>query len=195
MDNRFMNRAGFRRGAALAVAAPCASRAELQSRRRPPRRLEEIVVTAQKRSENLQNVPIAITAFTAESLESRGIQTLQQISNLTPNVNLDGGAPFLRRQLDALGLHPRHRSRRFRVQSRPRCRRVPGWRIPRPYHRRQPESARRGAHRNSQGSAGHRCLAATPSAARSTSSRILPARSLRSRGRRRSAPYDVTTSQ
>ena len=29
--------------------------------------LEEIVVTAQKRSENVQNVPIAITAFTAET--------------------------------------------------------------------------------------------------------------------------------
>jgi iron complex outermembrane receptor protein len=35
--------------------------------------LEEIVVTAQKRSENIQNVPIAITAFTAETLRSKGL--------------------------------------------------------------------------------------------------------------------------
>jgi iron complex outermembrane recepter protein len=56
--------------------------------------LEEIVVTAQKRSENLQNVPIAITAFTAEAMQSRGITDLRGLSNLTPNVNLDAGAPF-----------------------------------------------------------------------------------------------------
>src|SRR5271169_943952 len=32
--------------------------------------LEEVVVTAQRRSENIQNVPIAITAYTAEVLQS-----------------------------------------------------------------------------------------------------------------------------
>src|SRR5258708_11335922 len=56
--------------------------------------LEEIVVTAQKRSENIQNVPIAITAFTAETLRSKNLTDLHSLSNLTPNVNLDGGAPF-----------------------------------------------------------------------------------------------------
>src|SRR5271170_2736896 len=94
MDNSFMNRAEFRRGAALAVAGALYIASGIALAAAATEGLEEIVVTAQKRSENLQNVPIAITAFTAESLESRGIQTLQQISNLTPNVNLDGGAPF-----------------------------------------------------------------------------------------------------
>jgi iron complex outermembrane receptor protein len=56
--------------------------------------LEEIVVTAQKRSENVQKVPIAITAFTAETIQSKGLDNLHALSNLTPNVNLDGGAPF-----------------------------------------------------------------------------------------------------
>src|SRR5271170_3318166 len=56
--------------------------------------LAEIVVTAQKRSENIQNVPIAITAFTAETLRSKGLTDIHSLSNLTPNVNLDGGAPF-----------------------------------------------------------------------------------------------------
>ena len=59
-----------------------------------PTSLEEIVVTAQKRSENVQNVPIAITAFTAETLQSKGLNDIHSLSNLTPNVNLDGGAPF-----------------------------------------------------------------------------------------------------
>src|SRR5450631_3871736 len=56
--------------------------------------LEEITVTAQKRSENIQNVPIAVTAFTAEVLQQKGISDIHGLSNLTPNVNLDAGAPF-----------------------------------------------------------------------------------------------------
>ncbi len=56
--------------------------------------MEEIVVTAEKRSENIQNVPIAITAFTADTLRSKDLSDIHSLSNLTPNVNLDGGAPF-----------------------------------------------------------------------------------------------------
>jgi iron complex outermembrane recepter protein len=60
----------------------------------PSAGLEEIVVTAERRSENLQSVPIAITAFTTESLHSRNLTDIHALSNLTPSVNLDAGAPF-----------------------------------------------------------------------------------------------------
>lgn len=56
--------------------------------------LEEVVVTAQKREQNIQNVPIAISAFTAETLQQKGITDINALSNLTPNVNLDASAPF-----------------------------------------------------------------------------------------------------
>jgi iron complex outermembrane receptor protein len=56
--------------------------------------LEEIVVTAQKRAENVQTVPIAITAFTSQELQDRGVVDIHSISNMTPNVNLDAGSPF-----------------------------------------------------------------------------------------------------
>ena len=56
--------------------------------------LEEITVTAQRRSENAQNVPIAISAFTAEALQSRLLVDVTAIGKLSPGVNLDGGAPF-----------------------------------------------------------------------------------------------------
>ena len=56
--------------------------------------LEEIVVTAERRSENIQNVPIAVTAFTAESLQQRNLGDIHALSNLSPSVNLDSGAPF-----------------------------------------------------------------------------------------------------
>jgi iron complex outermembrane receptor protein len=56
--------------------------------------IETVVVTAEKRAENIQSVPIAITAFTAADLQTKNITDLHGLSNLTPNVNLDGGSPF-----------------------------------------------------------------------------------------------------
>jgi iron complex outermembrane receptor protein len=56
--------------------------------------LAEITVTAQKRSQDLQQVPIAITPFSEESLRSKGITDLHQLSGLIPNVNLDQGSVF-----------------------------------------------------------------------------------------------------
>ena len=52
--------------------------------------LEEIVVTAQKRAENLQDVPISITAMSGESLASFGFENAVQISQQVPNFNVDG---------------------------------------------------------------------------------------------------------
>lgn len=50
--------------------------------------LEEIVVTAQRREQNLQEVPTAITAYSAVELEQRGIQTLVDIEKSTPNTQM-----------------------------------------------------------------------------------------------------------
>lgn len=56
--------------------------------------LQEIVVTAEKRSENIQEVPISITAFSETELRSKGLTDIHSLSSLTPNVNLDEGSPF-----------------------------------------------------------------------------------------------------
>lgn len=48
--------------------------------------LEEIVVTAQRRSENLQDTPISISALTAETIENAGIGRLEDFSTALPNV-------------------------------------------------------------------------------------------------------------
>src|SRR5882672_3712504 len=56
--------------------------------------LEEVVVTAQKREQNVQNVPIAISAFTTETLRQKGVTDIHSLTNITPNVNLDAGSPF-----------------------------------------------------------------------------------------------------
>ena len=56
--------------------------------------LQEIVVTAQKRAENVQDVPIAITTFNDSELKSHGIVDVQGLARLTPNVNIDSTSPF-----------------------------------------------------------------------------------------------------
>ena len=48
--------------------------------------LEEIVVTARRRAENLQDTPISITAFTERGLLAMGVQNISQISAFTPNL-------------------------------------------------------------------------------------------------------------
>ncbi len=48
--------------------------------------LEDIVVTAQRRSETVQTVPIAITAFSSASLESKNVQSTLQLIQYVPNL-------------------------------------------------------------------------------------------------------------
>lgn len=49
----------------------------------------DIVVTAQKRSENVQDVPIAISALGSQFLESRGIDSIDKLGAVAPNVKIE----------------------------------------------------------------------------------------------------------
>ncbi len=59
--------------------------------------LEEVVVTAQKRTESLQDVPIAVTAISGEKIVEAGIIDLQDLTSYVPNVVMfnspGGGSP------------------------------------------------------------------------------------------------------
>ena len=50
--------------------------------------IEEVVVTAQKRAEDVQDVPISISTFSGEFLEDSGIHDLQELGNFTPDLTL-----------------------------------------------------------------------------------------------------------
>ncbi len=53
----------------------------------PASAFEEIIVTAQKRSQNIQDVPISMSAFTSSGLEAIGAESLEDIAARTPNFN------------------------------------------------------------------------------------------------------------
>lgn len=51
-------------------------------------RLDDIVVTAEKREENLQNVPISITAMSGETLTATGISNVEDLQFFVPGVTI-----------------------------------------------------------------------------------------------------------
>ncbi len=61
--------------------------AEPASATRPAPRLDEVIVTAQKRAEDIQDVPIAMSALGEEELELKGIGNMNEVQLVTPNVS------------------------------------------------------------------------------------------------------------
>ncbi|QMW22689.1 TonB-dependent receptor [Sandaracinobacteroides saxicola] len=55
--------------------------------------LDDIIVTAQKRSENLQDVPISVQAFGTKKIEQLGIANFQDYAKLLPSVSFQSAAP------------------------------------------------------------------------------------------------------
>ena len=53
--------------------------------------LEEVVVTAQKRSQSAQEVPIAITAMSAEDMRSAGVFDASDLTDVNPSISFDTG--------------------------------------------------------------------------------------------------------
>ncbi|PXA86865.1 TonB-dependent receptor [Nostoc sp. 3335mG] len=51
-----------------------------------PRSVDEIIVTAQKRSENLQNVPIVVTTVTRQLLQDTGVKDIKDLALLAPGL-------------------------------------------------------------------------------------------------------------
>ncbi len=49
--------------------------------------LEEIIVTAQKRAQSIQDVPISISAFSSSSLEQRGVNNVSDLQNFVPGLH------------------------------------------------------------------------------------------------------------
>jgi iron complex outermembrane receptor protein len=55
--------------------------------------IQEIVVTAQRRSESIEDVPITIQAITGEQLKQLNVQTFDDFLKYTPNVTYSGNGP------------------------------------------------------------------------------------------------------
>lgn len=72
----------------LTVASYAAAQTPPAPEPEPAVGLEEIVVTAQKREESLQDTPISVVAFTSQDLENRGIGSVVDLRSSVPNLQL-----------------------------------------------------------------------------------------------------------
>ncbi|MDB5446439.1 MAG: hypothetical protein JWQ97_1756, partial [Phenylobacterium sp.] len=79
-----------------ATAAPLVLAAgQAAAQQNPPPRgnnvlIGEIVVTAQKRVENIQDVPLAVSAYSGEQMRAMNIQDATRIVDLVPNFKAGG---------------------------------------------------------------------------------------------------------
>jgi iron complex outermembrane recepter protein len=73
-------------GSAVSAAPPAAANASGDQ-------IQEIIVTAQRRSESMQNVPISMEAFTGQALQQLNIQTFDDYIKYLPNVTSANNGP------------------------------------------------------------------------------------------------------
>jgi iron complex outermembrane receptor protein len=77
--------------ALLASAMPiCSLAASPAVLAQDPPVFEEVIVTAQKREQNIFEVPVAISAFSADTIERQGITDLVDVGKFVPNLNVTG---------------------------------------------------------------------------------------------------------
>ncbi len=70
---------------AIAIAASTLSSLNVQAETFT---LEEVIVTAQKRAQSLQDVPISVSALSGDKLDEVGLQRFDQLSTYIPNFNV-----------------------------------------------------------------------------------------------------------
>jgi iron complex outermembrane recepter protein len=75
-------------GAGLATAATTAS---AQGNAPVAGDLQEVIVTARKRDETVQDAPLSIQAFSAAQIEDRGVQSLADLSKFAPGLTYNQG--------------------------------------------------------------------------------------------------------
>ena len=77
--------------------------ADGEKKRSSSRLIEEVMVTAQKREENQQDVAIAISAFSGDRLEAQGVETTIDLQLVTPSLTMTTTAGFTLIYLRGIG--------------------------------------------------------------------------------------------
>jgi iron complex outermembrane receptor protein len=81
---------GMSSAAALALAPALAQTAPPAPAATPADNgVQQVIVTVRKRTERLQDVPLSITALSAETLEDAGVKNIQDLSRLTPGLTVN----------------------------------------------------------------------------------------------------------
>src|SRR3984957_19115196 len=86
---------------AASLCYPAYGRAQTSQSDTP---IEEIVVTAQRRRENLQDVPLTVQAFSAQALESSGVTNAADLARVVPGMTMPTSAGYTLPHLRGVGI-------------------------------------------------------------------------------------------
>ena len=104
--------------AAMLFADATAILKPAQAQGRSSALIEEIVVTARKREENLQDAPITVSAFTGDALDFRGVTDIGKLDQFVDNLTDEQYTIFANYQ-DGFGFTQQtfHRGREWYIQA------------------------------------------------------------------------------
>ncbi len=86
--------------ASILLASPMVASAQSQD----DYRVSEVVVTAQKRAENVQDVPVSVTAFSGATLKAAGVQDIRDLRRITPNLMIATSAQTANTRIQIRGV-------------------------------------------------------------------------------------------
>lgn len=81
-------------GGVSAQVVPTAEPVQASTDVEPAAHLDEVIVTAQRRRERLEDVPMAVVALSAETLEKSGVTGIHELSRITPGVQVNFGGGY-----------------------------------------------------------------------------------------------------
>jgi iron complex outermembrane receptor protein len=90
--------------ATLAIGGNAAAQTAGATPTAPRENLDEIVVTAQRRRENLQEVPITVTAVSANALAAAGVTNTADLVNVIPGLTIPTSAGYALPHLRGIGI-------------------------------------------------------------------------------------------
>ena len=79
----------MKRALALAVAIASPAVAQVSESEKAVRQVEEVVVTAQRRAESMQDVPVAVTAASSEDMALAQVDSIGNIQAISPSIKFD----------------------------------------------------------------------------------------------------------
>ncbi len=88
-------------GAILGVSNT--TRAQTTADAAKPAEVSEVVVTAQRRSERIQDVPITVAAISAETMKTAGVESVQDLSTVVPGLQIGDAVGFATPHLRGVG--------------------------------------------------------------------------------------------
>jgi len=75
------------------TATPAIARAQVPTGETGFVGIEEVIVTARKREESVQNTPVSMVAVGAEGLKARSVDSFGRLGEVAPNIEINGGIP------------------------------------------------------------------------------------------------------